>query len=108
MKKLLCIALFSIAMVVNATESKKEVEVKNTTELQVEKNLLENNQSSNNEVYVVQGCGERANLEYDKWREAGFTHREARSLRRDWVRGCRGGALAWLDVGVWIWGTEGL
>lgn len=102
MKKLLCIALFSIAMVVNATESNKEVEVKNATEVTVEKSDLKHNQMFNDELDVEKGCGEKANLEYAKWRDQGYSHREARLLRRDWVRGCRGGTWVWLDVGVWI------
>ncbi|MCT4700213.1 hypothetical protein [Tenacibaculum haliotis] len=91
MKKLACIALFSFAMLANATEG-NEVETNNSKEVKIEKSVSKKveNTSTTEEEDLSQGFGSQANGWYAKYRNDGYSHREARPLRRVWVRKCRG------------------
>jgi len=85
MKKLLCIALFSIAIMANATE-KKEIVTNDFKEVKVEIN------ESSSEFETVKndlGCGKQGNNYYSLKRSEGMSHREARAYRRAYVRKCR-------------------
>jgi hypothetical protein len=121
MKKILCIALFSIAIMANATE-KKGVVVNNSKEIVTntahEKVVLKNysnevmvndfkeiktvknkcsKETSENDMFF--GCGSQGNSMYNEYRAAGMDHRDARSERRAWVRECRGnGPDGWLSI----------
>lgn len=104
MKKLLCIALFSIAIMANATEKKgivtnttdeKEVVTNNSTETVINNVTVINVEDCDFEKETAEdamffGCGSQGNSRYDQWRRDGLTHREARSRRRSYVRECRG------------------
>jgi len=92
MKKLLCIALFFTAIVASAAE-KKEIITSNSTVINFEDSDFEK------ETFEDSGsCSEQGNLLYAHLKEAGMSHRDARSGRRDFVRECRGGTWAWLGV----------
>ena len=82
MKKLLCIALFSIAIMANAAE-KKEIKVEKATFEKIGDNTLTS--------IMFFGCASDGNQIYDIEISEGATHREARAIRRAWVRACRGG-----------------
>lgn len=95
MKKLLCIALFSIAIMANAIETKetltktseeKEVVVNNTIKKGVYDSDLQKETSVDAMFF---GCASEGNGRYAIWREEGYSHREARALRRAYVRKCR-------------------
>lgn len=118
MKKLLYIALFSIAITANASEKKgvitnptNEKEVVTDTSNKIIVNNFRgiktiNNNKCNKETFeneALADCGEQGNLEYAKWRDAGWSHREARSFRRDFVRDCRGGTWVWLEVFIFYY-----
>jgi hypothetical protein len=112
MKKLLCIALFSIAIMANANNNKKDIVVNNSTEIVT--NASNENEISINDVLEFENgdfneetfedysdCGDQGDLYYSNLMATGnYTHRQARSLRRDNVRECRGGTWAWLGVCV--------
>lgn len=96
MKKLLCIALFSMAIMANAN-NKKEIatssfkEVKSDMTFQLEGvNQMTYDYETSSEALTFEGCGERGNNLYDQARKDGNSHREARQLRRADVRKCRG------------------
>jgi len=74
----------------NSTETVTENSVINIVDSDFE------NETSDDDLFF--GCSSQGNAMYDEWRSQGFTHREARSLRREWVRDCRGGP--WMD---WPW-----
>ena len=76
MKKLLCIALFSIAIMANAAE-KKEIVANNSKEIKVEK-VGDNTLTS----IMFFGCSSDGNQIYDIEIANGATHREARATRR--------------------------
>lgn len=115
MKKLLYIALFSIAITANATEKKgvetnslhekvvmtdysNEIMLNNFKEVKTINNKCSIETSENNMLF---GCGSEANRWYAEYRNQGFSHREARALRRVWVRKCRGnGPGGWLNLPV--------
>ncbi len=101
MKKLLCIALFSIALMANATE-KKEIVVNNSTEIVTnatgEKEIVMNNflESENSDLKKeifedANSCGEQGNNLYDQLTSGpnAMSHRDARRERRTFVRECR-------------------
>ncbi len=45
------------------------------------------------------GCGSQGNAMYHEYRAAGMNHRDARYLRRVWVRKCRGnGPNGWWSI----------
>lgn len=85
MKKLLTVALFSIAIMANANSKKENVE-NNSTEIKIEVNKSKTEITDED----IPGCSSEGNAWYDEWRSQGYTHREARALRRAWVRECRG------------------
>ncbi|TXD54212.1 MULTISPECIES: hypothetical protein [unclassified Polaribacter] len=107
MKKLLCIAFFSIAMMAS-TAAKKEIVVNNTKEVKVEKsdifkeiktlNLEPEKEISEEDMFF--GCGSDGNFYYALKRDEGMNHRDARAERRAFVRNCRGGTWAWLSIGI--------
>jgi hypothetical protein len=103
MKKLLCVALFSIAIMAKATE-KKEIVPNNSRELKIEKiNLSTASETESIDVAVeplkvLADCGAQGDAYYHRLMDAGADHRDARSARRDFVRDCRGGTWAWLGV----------
>ena len=95
MKKLLCIALFSVAIMANAN-NKKEILTSNFNEVKIEKtiqleelNAMAYTHVSATDAFVFGECNDRGNAAYDDARENGSSHREARSLRRAEVRKCR-------------------
>jgi hypothetical protein len=90
MKKLLCIALFSIAIMANATV-KKEIVVNNSKEVKVEKVTFEKTGYNTLTSIMFFGCASDGNQIYDIAISEGATHREARAIRRAWVRKCRAG-----------------
>ena len=110
MKKLLCLAIFCMAIMANATE-KKEIAI-NTTD---EKEVLTNDSSEtliNNSIEIDSvdldfeketydddffGCGSQGNAYYDDLVAGGMSHRDARAERRDWVRDCRGHPNGWIS-----------
>lgn len=93
MKKLFLIASFSIAIMANATEKTNVVKNDHKQQNQV---TFENLQNS--EAFFF-GCGSQGNSYYNRLMETGdYTHREARSARRAFVRDCRGGK--WWEVCV--------
>ena len=89
MKKYLCIALFSIAIMANAAE-KKEIVANNSKEIKIEKANFEKIGDNTLTSNMFFGCASDGNQHYEIWREEGYSHREARSKRRSWVRDCRG------------------
>ena len=98
MKKLVCIALFSIAIMANATEKKKVI---GNNSKEIVKNIKgETEIVVNNSLNVMFfGCGSEANRWYNVYREHEYNHREARYLRRVWVRKCRGnGPNGWWSI----------
>ncbi|APG65790.1 hypothetical protein LPB136_10620 [Tenacibaculum todarodis] len=76
----------------------------NSKEVKVEKTDF-NSEISEDDVLF--GCSSEGNQWYDIWREEGHSHREARSLRRAFVRECRGGGWNWV-FGVYTFGSVGL
>lgn len=109
MKKLFFIALFSVAMVANATND-KEVTIKNNVELKeikvdvsiesdTETTTVTKNKSLVLSPDAVAGGGERGNRLYNRLIAKGFSHREARKDRRADVRECRdNGPNDWLSI----------
>lgn len=103
MKKLLCIALFSIAIMANANNKKENV-TSNFEAVKIEKILKSNSinlfdyslELSQNSLAFF-GCGEEGNEQYDKNIKAGLSHRDARAERRKFVRKCRN-----LPEGGWL------
>ena len=89
MKKLLCIVLFSIAIMANAAE-KKEIVANNFKEIKVEKATFEKIGDNTLTSNMFFGCASDGNHIYAIERAEGASHREARKTRRAWVRGCRG------------------
>ncbi len=84
MKKLLCIAIMT-----NAAE-KKEIVTNNSKEIKVEKATFEKIGDNTLTLNMFFGCGSDGNQIYDIEIANGATHREARAIRRAWVRNCRG------------------
>ncbi|TXD54214.1 MULTISPECIES: hypothetical protein [unclassified Polaribacter] len=106
MKKLLCIAFFSIAIMVNAT-AKKETVTNNSKEVMIEKSDLDKKLKTENiefntdisEVDMFFGSGSQGNSMYAEYRGAGMSHRDARAERRAYVRDFRGnGPDEWLSI----------
>jgi hypothetical protein len=100
MKKLLCIALFSMTIMTNAAN---ELLPKNVTGVKIENDIsktikTENSNIENETIEVLVDCGEQGDQLYSQLMLAGSDHRDARSERRDFVRACRGGTWAWLGV----------
>jgi len=93
MKKLLCIAFFSIAIMANAAD-KKEIVTDNSKEVKIEKATTEKTGDNTLRTNMFFGCASQGNEHYAIWRDQGYTHRQARAMRRAWVRDCRGGG--WL------------
>lgn len=91
MKKLLCIAVFSLAVMSSTT---KEINTENKISDIIE-NIISIDEDSSN-------CGSDGNLEYIKARDRGLSHRAARAERRAFVRKCRGGTWMWLDYKFWF------
>lgn len=91
MKKLLCIALFSVVLMSSTTKTEKE-EITINVEM---------------ESTAFFGCGSEGNAYYNIKRDEGMSHREARAARRAYVRECRGGGWNWV-FGVATFGTIGL
>lgn len=89
MKNLLCIALFSIAIMANAAE-KKEIVTNNSKEIKVEKAAFEKTVDNTITSIMFFGCASEGNERYAIWRSEGFSHRKAREKRRAYVRKCRG------------------
>jgi hypothetical protein len=96
MKKLLCIAVFSIAIMANAN-NKKEIATSNFEAVKIEKtiqleelNAMAYIHVSATDAFVFGECNERGNRLYENARKDGNSHREARQLRRADVRKCRG------------------
>lgn len=97
MKKILCIAIFSVAIMANAN-NEKEVVVNNSTEIIT-------NTTDEKEIFEDDSdCGDEGDLAYSNARNAGLDHREARSIRRTKVRECRGGTWAWIGVCIGLIG----
>jgi hypothetical protein len=104
MKKLLCIALFSIAIMANAAE-KREIVVNNSKEVKVEKNDFSKEMKTVKSDFKIEisedeiffGCGSDGNDLYDALIALGLDHRDARAARRVFVRDCRG-----FGPGGWI------
>jgi hypothetical protein len=117
MKKILCIALFSIAIMANATEKKEivtktkiekevvtdnsnKIMVNNFKEIKTVNNKCTNETSENDMLF---GCGSDGNDYYDTLISDGMSHRDARRERRAFVRECRGfGDEGW--IGDLLWG----
>lgn len=98
MKKLLCIALFSMAIMTNAAN---ELLPKNVTGVKTENDFsktikTENSNIENETIEVLVDCGEQGDQLYHQLIQSGMSHRDARAERRDNVRECRGGTWAWL------------
>lgn len=107
MKKLVCIALFSFAMMANATE-RNEIETNNSKEVKTEKSTVKKaEKTSISEEDFFWGCGSEGNAYYSTLRSEGMDHRDARSARRAFVRKCRGGGWKWV-AGIYTFGTIGL
>lgn len=87
MKKLLCIALFSIAIMANATEKKENV-ANNFNEVKTENFDFEKVTSVDGKLAIL-GCTKDGNAYYSMLRSEGMDHREARTARRAFVRECR-------------------
>jgi len=87
MKKLLCIALFSIAIMANAAE-KNENAANNSNEVKAENSDFEKVISIDGKLAVL-GCTKDGNAYYGMLRSEGMDHREARTARRAFVRECR-------------------
>jgi hypothetical protein len=102
MKKLLCIALFSMAIVASAANEKEllPIDVKEATvEFDFSKEIkTDNSNFGSDAIEVLVDCGAQGDVLYMQLTEAGEDHRDARSARRDFVRDCRGGTWAWLGV----------
>lgn len=95
MKNLLCIALLSVAFLVNAAEE-KEIVINNFEDITTEFTMCGNEFS---DYVMFFGCGSQGNSYYNHLKSLGLSHREARSERRDFVRDCRGnGPNGWLSV----------
>lgn len=109
MKKLLFTVAIFATMLANATND-TEVVTNTLQDVTIEKNdvladinfeevSVNANENSISEAEVLFGCGSQGNAEYDRWRDEGYSHREARELRRAFVRDCRdfpdGG---WLEI----------
>ncbi len=88
MKKLVCIALFSIAIMANATE-KKRVIVNNSKEIVTNTKEKMKNEVNNFKDVMFFGCGSEGNAWYSHLRMEGKSHRDARKARRAYVRRCR-------------------
>ena len=86
MRKLLCLAIFSIAIMANAAV-KNEIVTNNSKEVYVEMSDLK---MENFEEDMRMGCGSQGNQHYKIKRSEGASHREARKSRRAYVRECRG------------------
>ena len=103
MKKLLCVALFSIALMANASE-KKEILTNNSNDIKVEKTELKKGitiEKNDFEEVVSEetlffGCSGDGNELQDSLIEAGSSHRDARAERREFVRHCRGTEDGWI------------
>jgi hypothetical protein len=102
MKKLLCIALFSMAIVASAANEKEllPIDVKEVTvEYDFSKEIkTDNSNFASDAVEVLVDCGEQGDVMYLERMADGLTHREARDERRAFVRNCRGGTWAWIGV----------
>jgi len=100
MKNLLCIALFSFAMMANASNEKEVVtNVIDEKEILIENSFETESSDLNDEAFEdFVSCSDQGNLLYAQLTEAGMSHRDARSERRDFVRECRGGTWAWIGV----------
>ena len=100
MKKLLCIAVFSFAIMASTTAKKETVANNNSKEVvKIEKNDLKMSEIEISEKNEFFGCGSEGNGYYNIKREEGMSHREARSARRAYVRKCRGnGPDGWLSI----------
>lgn len=96
MKKLLCIAFFSIAIMASTTAKKETMTINSKEVIKIANNDLKTSEIEIAKEILLMSCSEKGNLAYALNIEAGFTHREARSFRRDVVRGCRGGTWMWL------------
>lgn len=106
MRKFLCIAVFSIAFMANATEKNENV-ANDFKEVNIEKSdFYKEIKTANSDVEmeifedaVFFGCGSQGNAVYEEYRDAGMSHRDARAERRAWVRDCRGnGPDGWLSI----------
>lgn len=115
MKKVLFIALFSIAIMANATEKKgiitnptnekeivtndsENIIVNSSKEIKTESNKC-TKETSEDDMFF--GCGSEGNGWYTEYRNQGYSHRDARELRRIFVRECRGnGPGGWLNLPV--------
>lgn len=102
MKKLLCIALFSMAIAASAANEKEllPIDVKEATvEFDFSKEIkTDNSNFGSDAIEVLVDCGEQGDLVYSQAMQQGNSHRVSRELRRDFVRDCRGGTWAWLGV----------
>ncbi|WP_299125736.1 hypothetical protein [uncultured Tenacibaculum sp.] len=113
MKKLFCIALFSIAIMTNATGKKEIITnpiigneiVRNSSENIIINSFKEIETESNKRTKETSiddmffGCGSEGNSLYNMWRNDGMSHRDARAYRRVFVRKCRGnGPNGWLGI----------
>jgi hypothetical protein len=100
MKKVFLAMAFSAVIAANATNDKESVtntiqdvpiqKMEVTKVIKFEKVSIEENENLTSEVELLFGCGSQGNIEYDNWRDQGYSHREARELRRAFVRDCRG------------------
>ena len=104
---LFCFVLFSNATskIENVVEviDDKETLIINQGETENAVSFVDGYETSDTEKVTVDddtfGCGSQGNFFYDQWRAQGFTHRQARELRRAWVRDCRGnGPCGWLNL----------
>ena len=57
-----------------------------------------NSDIKNYAIDVLVDCGSEGDVVYAQAIEAGYNHRDARSIRRDFVRDCRGGTWAWIGI----------
>ena len=86
-----------MAFLVNATEE-KEIVINNFEDITTEPISLENELIA--EVMFF-GCGSQGNSVYAEYRGNGMSHRDARRVRRAWVRDCRGfGPNGWWSIGI--------
>lgn len=84
MKKIIFIAVFSLAIMSSTT-----------------KNISDNVENVSNKEAMFFGCGSAGNGWYAEYRNQGYSHRDARELRRIKVRECRGnGPGGWLNLPV--------
>ena len=71
-----------------------------SVDVTIEKGVFETNDNETIDIDMFFGCGSQANTYYNGLMlQAGVTHRAARTLRRAWVRDCRGGP-------IWDWPWE--